>query len=298
MGVEDTEAFIWVARTESFAEAGRKLGVPRSTLSRQVQRLEARLQVRLLQRTTRYVGLTEAGRTYFTRCAPAVDAIAEAEREMRSHLDGPRGELTVAMPFDAARDLVGPLLPAFHRRYPDVALRLRVDARRVNIVTEGIDVALRGGRLDDSSLISKLLFRSHLGLYASPGYLKARGTPKNLEDLDGHERLSFAGPPGGWPVPDADGNIQRMPTDGWLVINEWVTLTRSVVAGSGIAFLIDTAARPHLASGSLVRVLPDVEIDGGGLYAVYPSAQHLSAKVRAFVDFLANELGPVPSLTP
>lgn len=285
--MNETEAFIKVVRAGGFADASRAWGVPRSTMSRQVARLEDRLGVQLLHRTTRSIGLTEAGRAYFERCGPAVDAIADAAREARTYLDGPRGVLTVSLPFDAARDLLGPTLSAFHKRYPDVSLRLRIDSRRVNLVAEGVDVAIRGGRMEDSSLIARLILTSDLYFYASPDYLERAGEPKSLKDLETHERLAFAGPPTGWPVQTPQGQA-RVPIDGWLVLNEWHTLAQCTADGGGIALILDTMAQPFVRLGRLTQVLHDHKAWGGGMYAVYPSAQRLSPKVRVFVDFLVE----------
>ena len=290
--MEETEAFVRVVRAGGFAEAGRRLGVPRSTLSKQVQRLETRLGVQLLRRTTRQVALTEAGEAYFARCEPAVDALVAAEQEARSYRDGPRGTLVVSVPYDALRHWIGPLVTDFHAAYPDVQLRLRVTSKRVHLVREGVDIAIRGGTQEDSSLVARCLVPSALGLYAAPAYLDAHGRPETPEDLAGHTLVSFAGPPSGWPLPHPDGGTFLLPVDGWLVINEWHTVTQCVVAGGGVALLVGLDAAPHVAAGRLERLLPDVSVGNAGLYAVFPAAQRRTPKVRAFVDFYAERLGP------
>ena len=290
MSIEETEAFVQVVRAGGFAEAGRRLGVPRSTLSKQVRRLEERLGILLLRRTTRAVALTEAGEAYFGRCEPAVDALAEAEREAKAYLEGPRGTLVVSVPYDALRHSIGPLLPEFHATYPDVWLRLRVTSKRVNLVRDGVDIAICGGTQENSSLVARCLLSSGLGLYAAPAYLDTHGRPQTPEDLPGHTFVSFEGPPSGWPLPHPEGGTFLMPVDGWLVINEWHTVTACVVAGGGIALLVEHDAAPHVAAGRLERILPAVRVENAGMYAVFPAAQRRAPKVRAFVDFYAERL--------
>ena len=290
--MDETEAFVRVVRAGGFAEAGRQLGVPRSTLSKQVQRLEARLGVQLLRRTTRQIALTEPGEVFFAKCERAIDVIAQAEREAMTYLDGPRGDLVVSVPFDALRNYIAPHVSEFHERYPTVRLQLRVSSSRVDLLKDGVDIALRGGHQPDSSLAMRCLVTTGLGLYAAPSYLDTHGRPSCIEQVVSHARMSFEGPPGGWPLPMPDGTTFRLPADGWLVINEWRTITDCVVAGGGIALLLDFDAAPHVAAGRLERILPEIGVDErAGLYAVFDATQRRSPTVRAFVDFYVDKLG-------
>jgi len=291
--MDETEAFVRVVRAGGFAEAGRRSLTPRSTLSRQIQRLEDSLGVRLLQRTTRRVALTETGEAYFRRCAPAVDAILQARREALAASSEPRGTLTIACPFDFSRDWLAPLLPRFHELFPEIELRIRVSPRRVDLVGEGVDVAIRGGMLNDSSLIARRIAHSSLVMCATPAYLAEHGHPEQLADLADHATLTFAGPPRGWEFTGPAGN-ETVSEAGWLQINEWGTLRLVTLASTGIGLIEIHVVSKDIREGRLVRVLPRYEVRaaGAGLFAVFPAAQQLSPKVRVFVDFLLENKWP------
>lgn len=281
------QAFVAVGKTLSFSVAGRALGVPRSTLSKQVMRLEARLGVRLLQRTTRTVSLTETGAAYFECCQRALEDIENAERMAMDLAGQARGELRVAVPFDAARDLLSPLLEEFHARYPEVSLRLEIGQRRVDLIADGFDVAIRGGPQTDASLVARQLRPLHLVLCASSGYLNRRGRPVSLAELENHDTAMM-------PLPAAyqlAGSQSTTPPSitPWLVANEWGFLRRALVDGLGIGFLPVELWQADFDAGRLERVLPEIGFTDG-LYAVYPSRHHLSRKVRVFVDFLVERL--------
>ncbi|MGD8860034.1 MAG: LysR substrate-binding domain-containing protein [Myxococcales bacterium] len=289
MELDETRAFVRVARAGSFTAAARLLGVPKSTLSRQLTRLEERLGTRLLHRTTRKLAMTEAGADFYARCAPAIEALEQAERDLLDRGTAPRGTLRVAAPFDFARDWLSPLLADFHARYPQVELRVDVSPRRVDLIEEGYDVAIRGGYLDDSSLVSRKLASSALIFCASPDYLCGRSRPEGLDDLRGHPLASFASPPGGFPIDGPQGR-ERLEATAWLVINEWGSLRRIALSCAGIVLVEVHSVAEDLAAGRLERVLPRHAALGGGLYAVFPSGRHMSAKLRAFIDFLAERL--------
>jgi DNA-binding transcriptional LysR family regulator len=298
MSTAEIQAFVHVVRAGGFTAAGRRMRIPKSTLSKQVARLEGRLGVRLLQRTTRRVAMTAEGEAFFTRCAAAIDALGDAEREAMASRDLPRGTLVVACPFDFARDWLSPSLADFRRRYPELNLEIRVSPRRVDLVGEGVDVAIRAGVLDDSALMSRRLANSELWFCASPAYLADRGRPRSLADLASHDVLTFTGPPGGWPITGPAG-VERFANPGWLRINEWGSLCRLVCDGLGIGLIEAHAVQVPIGSGALERVLTGHAVTGGGLFAVYPSAKQLSPKVRVFIDFLVEHVtrtgsGPRP----
>ena len=286
MALDDIQAFVAVGRALSFSAAGRRLRIPRSTLSKQIMRLEERLGVRLLQRTTRTVSLTDTGIAFLERCERALEDIEDAERAAMDATGRPQGELRVAMSVDAARDLISPLLADFHARYPEVSLRLVVDQRRVNVIADGFDVAIRGGPQSDASLIARTLVRGDLVVCASPGYLNSRGRPARLSDLANHDLVTI-------PHPVSEQllglDAQALQKRSWLVANEWGVLGRAIVDGLGIGLLPELAFRVDFEGGRLERILPEVGVSDA-LYAVYPSRHHLSRKVRVFVDFLVERL--------
>jgi DNA-binding transcriptional LysR family regulator len=291
MLLDETFAFVQVVHAGSFTAAGRSLGVPKSTLSRQVTRLEEELGAELLLRSTRKLTLTDTGRAYFERCRDALLTLKEAEGLARDDAEIPRGVVRVSMPFDA-QGRFGKHLAAFREKYPQVELVVICNQRRTDMLAERIDVAFRGGRLDDSSFVCRKLLSSNVVLCASPDFICRYGEPKTPEELaelpqvmigDGaQEKLPLIGPDG-----PAEWGGQP-----WLIANEWSLILNAILEGGGHGPLLDLDAKPYLEEGRLVRILPEYEIPAGGLYAVYPTKHHLSPKVRALVDFVAERVVP------
>jgi DNA-binding transcriptional LysR family regulator len=291
MDLNDAHALVTVAKHGSFTAAAKILGSPKATVSRRVSRLEDAIGVRLLHRTTRRVSLTEAGASYVERAQRALDDLAEAERAATNTRGKPSGVIRMSAPFDFARDHLAEMMPALRRAYPDLRLHVELTQRRVDLVAEGFDLALRGGTLPDSELGVRKLADSGVALCASPKYLAKHGTPKKLEDLASHpffgmaglvsaSRVRLVGPRG--PV-EAEVNP-------WLLVNEWGVLRHAVLDGLGIGLLEVFNVRADLASGKVRRVLPTYGLPGGGLYALFPSARHVPHKVRVFVDFLIEQI--------
>ena len=291
MDLNDARAFVSVAKLGSFTAAAKVLDAPKATVSRRIARLEESLGVRLLQRTTRRISLTEAGASYVEHAQRALESFAEAERAAKNRSDKPSGILRVSAPFDIGRDHFTRFFPELRRMYPELQIHLELTQRRVDLVAEGFDVVLRGGNLQDSELAARKLFDSGVGLYASPRYLRKSGTPTTLEELKDHAilgmtglatatRLRLVGPRG-----PCEAEVTP-----WLITNEFGVLRQATLDGLGIALLETTAAGTDVKSGKLERVLPKYGISGGGLYALFPSARHLPLKVRVFIDFLAERL--------
>ncbi len=287
MDLNETLAFVSVVRSGSFTAAARSLGVPKATVSRRVARLEARLKARLLQRTTRRSTLTEAGQAYYERSLHAVLEIENAERVVADVSGKPSGTLRVTTSFDFGRDYLAAWLPEFHRRYADVRLELELTQRRVDLLAEGLDVAIRGGSLPDSALVARKLVESSLVLCASPAYLAQHVALRTPQALEQHQCLtpSAPGAPARFRLTGPKGTLE-VESRGWLTANEFGVLRSAVLAGAGVGLLEETMIAGDLAEGRLQRVLPDYALSGGGLFAVYPSSHHLSPKVRVFVDFL------------
>jgi DNA-binding transcriptional LysR family regulator len=293
MDLNDTAAFVLVANHGSFSRAAEVLGVPKGTVSRRIARLEDHLGARLLQRTTRQVGMTDAGRAYYERCRHAVEAIEDAERLVHDVKGTVTGTLRVSLAADLMRSLLAPCLGELRARHPKLRLEIDVSQRKVDLVAENIDVALRGGAsIDDSNLVARKLAESSLLLCATPAYLRARGTPRTVADLDGHDCISFL--PVGWSWRWKLTGPDQRPVDvdlrGSIAVNEIGAVCELTRSGYGIGLCESNMVRDELARGELRRVLPDLGVPGGGLWAVYPSKHHLSPKVRAFVDFIAEEL--------
>jgi DNA-binding transcriptional LysR family regulator len=289
MQLNETLAFVTVVDAGSFTAAGRRLDVPKSTLSKQVTRLEERLGARLLQRTTRKLSLTETGKAYFERCKTAIAEIADAERLAQDVSGVPKGLLKVSTPVDFGREYLAHWINEFHSLYPQIQLDFVLSQSRIDLVAEGIDVALRAGEIPDSTFISRKLAASELLLVATPEYLDRRGRPETMADLLQHDTLGMRAGPRGFALDGPNGS-ETITWNPWLYANEFGFILSAVRQGQGIGLAVIQGARKDLAEGRLERVLPQYGLVRGGFYAVYPSRHHLSPKVRVFVDFVAAKV--------
>jgi DNA-binding transcriptional LysR family regulator len=291
MNLNETAAFVAVARYQSFTAAEAATGVPKSTLSRQVKRLEERLGVQLLWRTTRELSLTEAGRAYFEQCEAPVDRIEQAEQALEELSARPRGTLRIATPPLPERLAVAMEFDRFVERYPDVNLDIHEGQRPVDIVADGFDVALRGGNLDDSDLVGRVLMRSLLFFAAAPSYLEAAGTPQTLDELDQHDVLMFRPGPQlmSFPLQTPDGVVHWRPQPR-VSVNSFGVLRDLAVAGRGVAFCELGQTLDELETGALVRVLPEVDsgTTSGGFWVVRPAGRVVPPKVRVFIDHIVD----------
>lgn len=285
-------AFVEVVRQGSFTAAARALELPKSTVSRRVSRLEDELGVPLLVRTTRKLRLTEAGEAFFARVAPAVEQVEEAARLVAEQQDEPRGVLRITVPGDV--ELMGTLLVRFIERYPEVRVEVLATGRKVDLVGERVDVAIRAGQLEDSGLVARRLARVEFRLFASERYLERAGEPRSVDELAEHECVLFRPTDGVayWTLFCPEGE-RRVEVRGRFGADDLLYVRQAVYAGAGIGLLpsnILSNAPPHVR-----RVLPEVSMPLGAVHLVYPSATHLPAKVRAFRDFIVEhvaELAP------
>ena len=288
------EAFVRVADGRSFSLAARQMRLSKSVVSRQIAALEAALGARLLQRTTRTLTLTEAGRLYLERARRILADIDEAGRPVGQLSDAPRGQLRVSAPMSFGFLHLAPAIPAFLARHPDVTVDMSLTDRFVDLVEEGFDVAVRIGQLRDSSLVARRLAPSRLVVCASPEYLARRGVPRVPADLAGHECLHNTNIAGDWRFVAPDGGMQAIEVSGRLAANNGDALQAAARAGAGLIYLPSFIVGDDLQAGRLVSVLDDFTLVGSTVNAVYPHARHLSPKVRVFVDFLAERFGPEP----
>jgi DNA-binding transcriptional LysR family regulator len=288
-------AFVRVAETGSFSEAARRLGLSKSMISRQVSSLEADLGVRLLHRTTRSLSPTEAGRGYLERCQRILADLDEANL-LVSHLQAvPRGRLRVSAPLSFGIGHLTACLPEFLDRYPEIELDMGFTDRHVDLVEEGWDVAVRIGRLVDSSLIVRRLAPIRRLAAASPGYLARRGTPTHPEDLTGHDCLTHGNMVHSeWRFIDSDGRPMQVEVKGRFHADNGDVLRALALAGQGIVLLPSFFIGDDIREGRLVPLLESCIPLDASLNAVYPHGRHLSPKVRAFVDHLAATFGPEP----
>lgn len=288
--------FARVVETESFTRAAAELGLSKSAVSKQVSRLEDRLGVRLLNRTTRRLSLSEAGAAYYEGCQRTLAEAAAAEQAVTRLAAAPRGVLRVNAPMSFGVLHVGPALPAFLSACPELTLDLALNDRQVDLVEEGYDVAVRIGVLAESSLVVRRLAPSRLVLCAASGYLADHGRPAAPEELGGHDCLIYSYQAGGreWQFRGPDG-LRRVKVSGRLRANNGDILMTAALNGRGIALLPSFIAGDALRAGRLERLLPAWRVaEEANVYAVYPASRNLSPKVRAFVDFLAARFGGTP----
>lgn len=289
------QAFVRVAETRSFSEAARRLRTSKSAVSRLVAALEAELGARLFHRTTRSLTLTEPGASYFERASRILADLAEADASVGQMQAAPRGRLRVNAPMSFGFLHLAPAIPDFLARYPDVAVDMIMNDRFVDLVDEGFDVAVRIGSLADSSLVARRLAPVRRAVCASPAYLTARGVPASPDDLATHDCLCYSNmPTQEWRFIAADGRPWLVAVAGRLSANNGDAIRAAALRGVGLAMLPTFLVGGDLQAGTLMTVLDGFIPQDMTLNAVYPHARHLSPKVRAFVDFLAERFGPRP----
>jgi DNA-binding transcriptional LysR family regulator len=289
--LEQLSAFVEVARRQSLALAARQLERHVSAVSRAVAALEGRLGVRLLQRTTRRVALSEAGRDYFKRCEALLAEFEGADAEVRDRGASLRGTLRVSAATGSGQTLIAPIVPQFLAAHPRLTLDLQLSNRYVDLVEEGYDLALRVGALADSRLVVRSLAPSRRIPVASPAYLESRGAPRTPRELGAHACLvlDIGAHPQRWELVRGRARA-ALEVAGPLRSNNALALLAACQGGLGIALLPEFAVAAEVRRERLRRVLPGWASAEAAIYAVYPSARFIPAKVRAFVDFLAARL--------
>ncbi len=289
MDLNEILVFTRVVQNGSFTAAAVQLDMPKSTVSRKVSELEERLNARLLQRTTRKLSLTDAGRTYYDYCARIVAEVEDAERAISKLQDTPRGLLRVTTGPNAA--FLAPIITDYLKRHPAVSLELVCTTRAVDLVEERFDLAIRAGTLPDSTLIARRLGRVSWWLVAAPAYLKKRGRPRSPADLAKHDCLFF-GPALAdvGPQLEKDGDVARLTVSPRMTVTEMDILNAVAKAGLGIALLPAFQCVEDLRARRLERVLRGWDAPSVPLQAVYPSARHLSPKVKTFVEHLQERM--------
>ncbi len=281
-----------VARLESFSAAARETGMSKTAVSRHVSDLETALGVRLLNRTTRRMSLTEAGHAYFARSSAIIADIEELQNSVRHLHRQPTGVLRVTSAVTFGHTSIAPLIGGFLAEYPEISVQLDLTNRFVDIVEEGFDLAIRVGSLQSSSLISRALVPAKRYACASPAYIDRQGEPAKPSDLASHACVVFLaqGSEARWHFANSDGE-HSVTVTGRLRVNSTEAATQAVRDGVGIGVLPDYAIHGLLASGEVRRVLTGYDIKGDHhIYAIYPHRHQLSAKVRVFIDYLVAAL--------
>ena len=285
------QVFRNVAELNSFAEAGRRLGLSAPAISKNIAELEAHLGVRLINRTTRRMALTEEGRLYLEHVTHGLDALSRADQVLCPIKTAPGGTLRVSAPMTVTLTRLSAAIPEFLSRYTDLKLDLHLDDRRVDIVREGFDLAIRGSdNLEDSSLVArKLAVMPHV-LCAAPSYFEKHGRPKTPSDLKSVNciRFSLSGHADIWEF-RKDGRTLRIAIDGRYSVSSSLAVRDALRAGFGVSLIPHSYVESDLKAGRLQSALEDWNTVETTLYAVYPARQHLAPKIRAFLDFLIDE---------
>lgn len=286
------KAFLQVVEAGSFVKAAQTLNLPRNTVTKHIQSLESHLRIKLLNRTTRRISLTNDGTAYYERMVRVVDQWLEAESDLASAQARPHGRLRVDMGSTMATMLVLPALPEFQRRYPELQLDIGVSDRPVDLLGDRVDCVIRGGALSDPSLIARRLGSLKFVTCATPGYLATHGVPAHPKDLEtNHQmvRYFFAGTNRRLPVEFAKGD-ERISVDAnyFVSVNDSNALLAAALAGMGVLQTLLFMAEPHFKSGALVQLLKDWSLEPNPVYIVYSPNRHLSARVRVFVEWLVE----------
>jgi DNA-binding transcriptional LysR family regulator len=292
----EMRAFVRSVELGGFSAAARDLDLTPSALSKLVTRLEDRLGVRLMNRTTRKLALTAEGEAYFAHARRILTDIEEAESEVTRFSESPKGLLRINVGVAFGMHQLAPALPRFLERFPDIELDITVTDRVVDLVEEGADVAIRTGMLRDSTLVAKKICDVHRMICASPTYLQRHGVPKVPADLRHHNCISISGAPQlrRWPF-DAAGGIETIDVTGNVSANNAETLLQLAATGVGIIRLADVIVADGIRAGWLVPLLTDVHhVEPLPLSAVYPHGKHKSPRVAAFVGFLVDTFSSAP----
>lgn len=289
--LDSIRVFVAVARAGGFSAASRALGLPVATVSRKVAELEGSLAVRLFERSTRQVVLTEAAKDYFDACQRLIDDLRAADDAVMGEYLTPKGELTVTAPTGFGRQHLQPVLLDFMREFPEIAMRLLLVDRLVNLIDEHVDVALRINNLPDSSLVARRVGEIRMVVCGSPGYLKAHGAPRHPSALGDHACISWSslGPMKAWLFSDA-GVETIFPIAVRLTATLPETVVAAAIAGLGLAQVTSYQAETAVRSGQLVRVLREFEAEPTAVNLVHPSNRRVPLKLRAFLDFAAPRL--------
>ncbi|HGA2320379.1 TPA: LysR substrate-binding domain-containing protein [Pseudomonas putida] len=285
------QAFARVVETGSFTKAADTLNMSKTSVTQLVQQLEARLRVRLLNRTTRKVNVTADGAAYYERVIRLLADIDDAETSLSSASTAPRGRLRVDVPSPLARLLLIPALPGFYARYPDIQLTLGVSDRIVDIIEENVDCVVRGGEITDQSLVARHVGDLQLGVYATPGYLQRAGTPLHPSELEEgpHRTIGYLWFRTGKALPlvlqQGDDRLEVQGRSA-LTVDDGNAYLAAGLAGLGVLWLPHYMAKPHLASGELVPLFEDWQLAPMPLYLAFPPNRHVSAKLRLFIDWV------------
>jgi DNA-binding transcriptional LysR family regulator len=287
----EMEAFATVVDQGGFTDAARKMGISKSAVSKHVSSLETRLGARLLNRTTRRVSPTEIGLAYYDRARRVLNDAGEADALVTAMQSAPSGMLRVSVATDFGVNHLSPILGGFLHSYPDITVNMVLNNRYVELISEGFDMAIRVGELEDSSLRARKLTETTKRMIASPDYFRQFGRPLKIDDLNDHKLLHYSNQAAGnvWKIKAPSGEKRQVRTAGSLTVNDGQSLLNAAVGGLGIAYLPSFLYADYLRDGLLEDAIPDLPVETQGIYAVYPPGRYTQPKVRAFIDFLVEQ---------
>ncbi len=280
MNLDGIDVFVRVVQANGFAAAARQLGMPTSTVSAKIARLEERLGVTLIQRSTRRMHLTEAGEAYFSACLKALNALDAGESQLAAGSATPRGLLRLTAPSDLVTTVIAPLCARYMELYPETRIDLLVTNRRLDLIGEGVDLAIRVGPMQDSSMISRKFSMGAVGFWAAQAYIDRHGSPADAAALADHQTVGFTYVPEGFAITNRNGHSAALPRGGRITTDDMQAVAAFATQGVGIALLPEVVARAN----NLVRVLPEYGAEQDLVYFVYPAQRHVTANVRAFID--------------
>ncbi|MDP3349605.1 MAG: LysR family transcriptional regulator [Hydrogenophaga sp.] len=287
------QAFARVVEAGSFTKAAQTLHMSKTTVTQLVQQLEARLRVKLLNRTTRQVKVTADGAAYYERVVRLLADMEDADTSLSSAVASPRGRLRVDVPSPLARLILMPALPAFHARYPDIELHMGVSDRMVDLIGDNVDCVLRGGEITDPSLIARHVGDLQIGVYAAPSYLERVGTPLHPGELEAshHRTVGYLRARSGTVAPmglQRDGERIEVQGRHVVAVDDGNAYLAAGVAGMGVLWLPQYMAKVHAARGELVPLFDGWHVDAMPMYVAFPPNRHVSAKLRAFIDWVVE----------
>lgn len=293
----EMEAFAMVVDQGGFTDAARKMGISKSAVSKHVSALEARLGARLLNRTTRRVSPTEIGLVYYDRARRVLNDAGEADSMVTAMQSAPSGVLRMSVATDFGTSLLTPVLDEFLRDFPDISVNMVLKNRYVELISEGFDMAIRLGELEDSSLRARKITDATQRLVAAPAYFAEHGRPDRIDELSDHRLLHYSNQASAnvWRITAPSGEVRQVRGSGWLTVNDGQSLLNAAIKGLGIAYLPSYLYHRAMADGLVADVIPDLPQTTLGVYAVYPPGRFTQPKVRAFIDFLVDrfsEKGP------
>ena len=293
----EMEAFATVVDQGGFTDAARKMGISKSAVSKHVSSLEARLGARLLNRTTRRVSPTEIGLAYYDRARRVLNDAGEADALVTSMQSAPSGLLRISVATDFGVNHLSPVLGEFLQEFPDITVNMVLNNRYVELISEGFDMAIRIGELEDSTLRARKLTETTRRMIGSPEYFKKYGRPTKIDDLNEHKLLHYSNQANSavWKLTAPSGEKRQVRTAGWLTVNDGQSLLNASISGLGIAYLPSFLYADAKDQGLVEEAIPDLPVETQGIYAVYPPGRFTQPKVRAFIDFLVQafaEKGP------